>query len=251
MGPHDRDGSGVRLLRSSSTRCRSRIWGDPVGDHRSFNDRRTFFGVYVNDEWTPVSFLTITAGARFDSVSESLFAKGQEVGAPERRTSLPTPVPTGSGRAASRRSRGSSAIAPGAVNEINLYVAAKSAFKPAAPNLTEAESATILEPERTRSGEIGVKTRWLDRQLSFDVSLFHMIFENLVVSTVGPDGNPELTNAGKERFQGMELEAGYHPKACRTSRFSPATPTTTRGTSGSRSSIRTPALRTPPARSWS
>src|SRR5262249_48195566 len=103
--------------------------------------------------------------------------------------------------------------ASGPLTELNLYVAAKSAFKPAAPNLTEAESARILEPERTRSLETGVKTRWLDGQLSFDVSLFHMIFENLVVSIVGPDGGPELTNAGSERFQGMEVNAAYRPSA--------------------------------------
>src|SRR5207245_10796761 len=54
----------------------------PAGDHRSFVDRRTFFGVYVNGEWTPVRFLTLTGGARYDRVSERLFAMGQEVGAP-------------------------------------------------------------------------------------------------------------------------------------------------------------------------
>ncbi len=190
----------------------------PAGDHRSFVDRRTFFGVYANDEWTPLNALTITAGARFDTVSESLFAKGQEVGAPEADVSRDS-------RSDGQWSGGIAALArligdrAGAVNEINVYAAAKSAFKPAAPNLTEAESATILKPERTRSGEIGVKTRWLDRQLSFDLSFFHMIFENLVVSTVGPDGNPELVNAGKERFQGMEIEAGYHPAALRDFSF--------------------------------
>ena len=184
----------------------------PAGDHRSFVDRRTFFGVYVNDEWTPVQALTITGGARFDRVSESLFAKGQEVGDPEADVSRDS-------KSDGRLSGGLSALVrvigdrSGAVNEINLYAAAKSSFKPAAPNLTEAEEAKILNPERTRSGEVGIKTRWLDRQLSFDASLFHMIFENLVVSTVGPDGNPELVNAGEERFQGMELEAGYHPAA--------------------------------------
>ncbi|MGH9441690.1 MAG: TonB-dependent receptor [Thermoanaerobaculia bacterium] len=184
----------------------------PAGDHRSFADRRTFLGFYVNDEWTPVSFLTLTAGARLDSVSESLFAKGQEVGDPEADVSRDS-------RSDAQWSGGISGLArligdrTGSVNEINVYVSAKSSFKPAAPNLTEAESAAILNPERTRSGEFGVKSRWLDRQLSMDISVFHMIFENLVVSTVGPDGNPELVNAGKERFQGMELEVGYHPAA--------------------------------------
>jgi outer membrane receptor protein involved in Fe transport len=42
--------------------------------------------------------------------------------------------------------------------------------------------------------------------LSLDVTFFHMSFENLVVSTVGPSGQPELTNAGEERFQGMDAE---------------------------------------------
>ena len=184
----------------------------PAGDHRSFVDRRTFFGLYINDEWTPVRFLTLTGGARYDRVSEMLFAKGQEVGDPEADVSRDS-------RSEGSWSGGLSALArlvedrSGALNDANLYVSAKSAFKPAAPNLTEAEDAEILKPERTRSGEVGLKTRWLDRQLSFDVSVFHMIFKNLVVSNVGADGNPRLINAGSERFQGSEFTLGYRPSA--------------------------------------
>jgi iron complex outermembrane receptor protein len=184
----------------------------PAGDHRSFVDRRTFFGVYVNDEWSPVRFLTLTGGARYDQVSERLFAKGQEVGDPNADVSRDS-------RSEGHWSGGLSALGrlvenrAGALNDANLYVAAKSAFKPAAPNLTEAENAEILNPERTRSGEVGLKTRWLDRQVSFDVSVFHMIFENLVVSNIGPDGLPRLINAGSERFQGSEFTLGYRPAA--------------------------------------
>jgi iron complex outermembrane receptor protein len=182
----------------------------PAGDHRSFVDRRTFFGVYVNDEWTPVRFLTLTGGARYDRASERLFAMGQEVGAPSADVSRDS-------RSDGKWSGGLSALGrlvgdrSGALNEANLYVAAKSAFKPAAPNLAEAENAKILKPERTRSGEVGLKTRWLDRQVSFDVSVFHMIFENLVVSNVGLDGLPQVINAGSERFQGAEFTLGYRP----------------------------------------
>ena len=182
----------------------------PTGDNRSFVDRRTFIGFYVNDEWTPVSFLTVTGGARFDRVSERLFARGQEVGDPEADE-------TRDERSDGKWSGGVAALVrvvsdrPGPVSMIHFYVSAKSAFKPAAPNLTEAENARILDPERTRSGEVGVKTRWMDGQISLDLSLFHMIFENLVVSTLGADGTPALVNAGEERFQGAELEAGYRP----------------------------------------
>lgn len=186
----------------------------PAGDQRSFNDRRTFLGFYLNDEWTPVEFLTITAGARRDTVSESLSAQAREVGAP-------APVTSQDSRSDGQWSGGVGALVRllkggrGATNEVNLYVSVKSAFKPAAPNLTEAETATILAPERTRSGEIGLKTRWLGGQISFDASLFHMTMENTVVSIVGPDGNPLLVNAGEERFQGAELEAGFRPAALR------------------------------------
>ncbi len=182
----------------------------PAGDHRSFRDRRTFVGFYANDEWTPVEALTITGGARYDKVSESLFAQAQEVGDPNVDV-------TRDSRSEGQWSGGVAALTrligdrSGVANEANFYVAAKSAFKPAAPNLTEAESARILDPERTRSLELGFKTRWLDRQLSFDVSWFHVIFENLVVSNVGPDGLPRLLNAGSERFQGAEFDLRWRP----------------------------------------
>jgi outer membrane receptor protein involved in Fe transport len=38
-----------------------------------------------------------------------------------------------------------------------------------------------------------------------------MIFNNLVVSILGPNGQPELVNAGKELFQGAEFSLAYHP----------------------------------------
>ncbi|MEO6325195.1 MAG: TonB-dependent receptor [Thermoanaerobaculia bacterium] len=182
-----------------------------VGDNRSFSDRRTFFGIYVNDAWTPVSWLTFTAGARFDSTSEALSVRQQEVG-------TPSPDIAEDSRSDGAFSGGISALVrivekpAGPLDALSAYVSLKSAFKPAAPNLSEAESARILDPERTRSGEFGIKSRWLDRQISFDASFFHMNFENLVVAVPDASGAPSLTNAGEERFQGMELNAGFHPR---------------------------------------
>jgi outer membrane receptor protein involved in Fe transport len=184
----------------------------PVGDHRSFEDRRTFLGFYLNDEWTPTPRLTVTAGARYDATSESLAVTMQEVGTPapdEARDSRSDGQLSGGVSALFRLVTGPSRL----LDTANIYVAAKSAFKPAAPNLSEAESARILEPERTRSGEVGLKTRWLDRSLRLDVSLFHMTFENMVVSLLGQDGRPALTNAGEQRFQGAEIDAAYRPPA--------------------------------------
>jgi outer membrane receptor protein involved in Fe transport len=184
----------------------------PAGDHRSFQDRRTFLGFYLNDEWTSISRLTVTAGARYDSTSEALTAFGQEVGEP-------TGTLVTDERTDGQWSGGASALVrlfekpAGPLDTANLYVAAKSAFKPAAPNLTEAESAHILDPERVRSGEVGLKTSWWGHALSLDLSLFHMKMENTVVGTLGPDGLPQLVNAGEERFQGMEVDGTWRVPA--------------------------------------
>jgi outer membrane receptor protein involved in Fe transport len=181
----------------------------PVGDHRSFDDQRTFVGLYAHDDWTPVKPLTISGGGRYDHTHEDLSAFGQEVGFPAVTTSdskstgawsgdialLVRLVPEGTKR----------------LEAVNLYGSWKSSFKPAAPNLTEAESAEILDPERTHSIEGGVKARALDGQLALDVSGFQMDFNNMVVSILDPLGQPELVNAGRERFKGWEVSLTAKP----------------------------------------
>jgi len=100
----------------------------------------------------------------------------------------------------------------------NLYASVRRAFKPAAPNLAEAEAAEILAPEHTTSWEVGIKTRSRN-DLALDVSYFDMKFENLVVSILGTGGLPELTNAGEERFRGLETDLRWAPERLRGSRF--------------------------------
>lgn len=184
----------------------------PVGDDRSYTDRRTFWGFYANDEWTPTPRLTVTAGARYDLTEETLSASFQETGTPAPETSKVR-------RSDGKLSGGVSALfrivtAPrGILDEANVYVSARSNFKPAAPNLSEAEDARILLPETARAGEAGLKTRWASGQVEVDLSLFHMTFENMVVGTLGADGHPNLVNAGEERFQGAEVSGVLRPRA--------------------------------------
>jgi outer membrane receptor protein involved in Fe transport len=185
----------------------------PVGDARSAEDRRTFWGFYANDAFTPWTFLTVTFGGRYDRTSESLSAVGREVGAPE-------PDVASDSRTDGKWSGGVSALvrlvdrpSAGFLNALHLYVAAKSNFKPAAPNILEAEAARILEPERSRSGEAGLKSRLFRGAVSLEASLFHLSLENVVVAALGADGLPALTNAGEERFQGFEGQVSWAPHA--------------------------------------
>jgi iron complex outermembrane receptor protein len=182
----------------------------PVGDHRSFEDRRTFIGVYAHDSWTPRSRLTLAGGGRYDNTSERLNAFGQEVGFPASTTTDEKTTGAWSGdlsalvRLAPALSADSEAI--------NAFINWKSSFKPAAPNLTEAEQAEILDPERSHSVEGGLKLRALTRQVELEFSMFQMNFSNMVVSSLDALGNPVLMNAGTERFKGQEVNATLAPR---------------------------------------
>ena len=181
----------------------------PSLDVRDFEDLRVFFGAYVHDAWTPTERLTLEGGGRFDLASEELET---EVDLP----SGPTKVKdnrddtdfTGDVAALVR-------LAPsggtGALKAANLYGSLRRAFKPAAPNLSEAEAAEILEPEHTTSWEVGLKARALDG-VGLDLFYFDMKFENMVVSILGPGGGPALTNAGEQRFRGVETHLRWSPE---------------------------------------
>jgi outer membrane receptor protein involved in Fe transport len=189
----------------------------PPGDLRSFRDDRTFLGAYAHDTWTPqgIPALTIAGGGRYDQAKESLHAQAQEqdgVSPPEIADDSRTDHAWSGDISALVR------LVPKPVNHVdavNAYVNWKSSFKPAAPNLTEAEGARILDPEHTHSIEVGLKTRAFDRQLAFDVAWFDLRFNNLVVPILGSDSLPALTNAGEERFQGIEVSLDAAPNAWR------------------------------------
>jgi iron complex outermembrane receptor protein len=177
-------------------------------DERDFEDMRVLVGVYAHDAWTPVPRFTLEGGGRFDFVSEEL----------ETEADLPGgPVQVKDNREDSDFSGDISALArlvpeagEGPLEAANLYGSVRRGFKPAAPNLSEAESAEILEPEHTTSWEVGLKTRAL-HGLALDISYFDMKFENMVVSILGPGGGPELTNAGEQRFKGVETDLRWSP----------------------------------------
>jgi iron complex outermembrane receptor protein len=183
----------------------------PVGDHRSFEDRRTFVGVYAHDAWTPRPRVTIAGGGRYDNTSEKLNAFGQEVGFPAVTTTDEQTNGAWSGDLS-----GLVRLAPSGSSDteaINAFLNWKSSFKPAAPNLTEAEAAEILDPERSHSVEGGLKLRSLSRQVELEFSMFQMDFSNMVISTLDAGSNPVLMNGGTQRFKGEEINAALSPRA--------------------------------------
>lgn len=88
-----------------------------------------------------------------------------------------------------------------------LYVFAdvRDAFKPAAFDFGPEVEGPILEPETATSYEVGVKGHLAGGRLGFQLAGFQMDFENLVLSQ-RVNGLPTRVNAGRQRFEGIELE---------------------------------------------
>jgi outer membrane receptor protein involved in Fe transport len=183
----------------------------PAGDVRSFEDRRTFLGLYAHDEWTPVERLTISGGGRYDDSKEKLHAQALELSTQElgiADDSRDEHAWSGDLAVLARLVQNG----PPALGTMNLYGSWRTSFKPAAPNLTEPEGAKILDPEYTHALEAGIKARGLDGQVGLDLGLFQMDFQNMVVSILGAGGLPEFTNAGRERFKGYEAALVLAPR---------------------------------------
>jgi iron complex outermembrane receptor protein len=189
------------------------------------HDTRSFSGLYAQTEWTPTHRFRLQLGARLNHTHESLVATsvnlvpaaalaGAGAAAPVGAASAKD-VSVGPGSASRTVTRGSGVAGlsylawEGADGALWVYGDYRNTFKPAALDFGPDVNGVILEPETSQSFEVGVKGRHLDGRFDWEVSLFRMDFSNLVVGQVDAFGNPELVNAGRERFKGIELEADY------------------------------------------
>jgi iron complex outermembrane receptor protein len=207
------------------------------------HDTRSFSGLYAQGEWTPTPRWRLQLGARLNHTHESLVATSVSFPAPASPNGAagaspaaaegsspaapasaapggllvahPKDVSVGPGSATRTITRGSGAAGlsylawQGAGGAIWAYGDYRNTFKPAALDFGPDVNGVILKPETSQSFEVGFKGRHLAGHFDWEVSLFQMDFNNLVVGQVDAFGNPELVNAGKERFKGVEVEADY------------------------------------------
>ncbi len=69
--------------------------------------------------------------------------------------------------------------------------------------------------EKVQGGEVGIKSRWLDRSLSFDIAGYYYRYRGLQtgVNETNANGLPNLRtiNAGKAQVHGIDMELSYRP----------------------------------------
>jgi len=180
-------------------RVQSSADGVPV-ENTEFEAERLFLGMAAEVDWHPAGAWTVLAGVRLNRVEETREGETEENGVdvPARITDERTRL---GGRVgvtweAWHDARG----------DLALYADARDTFKPAAIDFGPEAEVDPLEPETARSVEGGARTTLAGGRLHVDASVFRMDFENLVVATIR-DGRPALANAGKERFDGVEVDA--------------------------------------------
>ena len=160
---------------------------EPTTLDRDAGNDRMFGGAYVSAEWRPTPRLGLSGGLRINLTSESR-GEGKKV--------------------KNARPSGSVGIIYGlwekGAEHVRLFANYRNTFKPAAFDFSLAENEGVLDPETSQSYEGGMKVRTADGLVDLEVSAFRMDFSNLVTTTV-VDGVPALINAGKTRFQGLEL----------------------------------------------
>jgi iron complex outermembrane recepter protein len=70
----------------------------------------------------------------------------------------------------------------------------------------------LIKPETQRSLTVGVRGDALDGRLDLDLGGFLVDFDNQPISA-NVNGLPVISAGGKNRYKGLELEAGYRPAA--------------------------------------
>lgn len=197
----DLDGSNAWSSEQAMENCQAAVPSPaPNGEECLAEEsevERTFAGLYLQSEWTPVESVSVLAGLRLNQTSEK--QEGED--------------PLGSGDIQVKQDKtrlsgvlGGRWTAWRAGNDsFGLFADYRNTFKPIAAELAPEAEVNLLNPETSDSYEFGVRGALADGRLSYDASVFRLDFRNL--KTLDDLGN--TVNAGATRFQGGELEVDY------------------------------------------
>lgn len=159
--------------------------------------------------WHPTEKVELAVGARHTNEKRDLTVFDRLAGT---RVSLAP----GADRISSKNWSPEATLTYTPTDAFTIFAALKQAYKsgsfnivlPAAPG-----SDPSFGDERARGGEVGIKSRWMDRALSFDVSAYYYNYAGLQTGVNSPaeSGIPTLRtlNAGKARIYGIDMEAHY------------------------------------------
>jgi iron complex outermembrane receptor protein len=104
-------------------------------------------------------------------------------------------------------------------DNITAFGSLKKGYKSGSYNITVVASPgedNSFGDEKVQGGEVGLKTRWLDRRLAANLALYNYRYEGLQVGTAEPpiNGIPitKTVNAGGALVYGVDFDTAYRPE---------------------------------------
>jgi iron complex outermembrane receptor protein len=107
-------------------------------------------------------------------------------------------------------------------NDMMFFASVKKGFKSggfdsgytAGAIRTNPARGQTFKPEKVKGGEIGLKSRFADRQFTFNATAYWYVYSDLQVTTYDTAARAFRTqNAAKARIRGIELESAYRPSS--------------------------------------
>ena len=175
----------------------------PMDERTGLQDTRRFFGLYGQADWTFAPRWDFNLGLQLNHDLEDVTAQD-----------FPTAAPAAQGSDHRDDTRFSGMVALGYTvwqqdaDDAVIYGNYRNTFKPAAQSFDPGYSPSVLEPETAQQYEVGAKGRLLQGRFDWQADLFLTNMSNTVIST-DVNGLPGVANGGKDRFQGLELEADW------------------------------------------
>ncbi|HEY5804268.1 MAG TPA: TonB-dependent receptor [Lysobacter sp.] len=94
-------------------------------------------------------------------------------------------------------------------DEAMIYARVATGYQPGGPNVLVAGLPSQVDASTLTNYELGLKSLWLDNRLQFDLTGFHIAWEDIQVASV-VNGISGLVNAGKAGSTGIELATVFH-----------------------------------------
>jgi iron complex outermembrane recepter protein len=177
------------------------------GESTTVTARRGFFGAYAQSRLKCSEDINLLAGLRWNRTDEHRsVVEGNTTSSSE---TLSTTRLSGSLGGSWRVWQDKTA----SINDVVLHVAVGSTFQPSQIAFGPAVGEEpLIKPETQRSLTVGVRGDALDGRLDLDLGGFLVDFDNQPISA-NVNGLPVISAGGKNRYKGLELEAGYRPAA--------------------------------------
>lgn len=177
----------------------------PIDETTSFNDLRSFAGIYGSVDWMFAPKWDFQMGLQLNHDVENSDSSDFSY--------HPTiPAVFGGDHRSDTRPSGMLALSYTAwqqgADDLIVYGNYRNTFKPAAVDFGPEYTPQLLAPETAQQYEFGLKGDLMDGRFDWEASSFLTNMNNTVVNA-DINGEPGITNGGQQRFEGIELEADW------------------------------------------